>query len=253
MDNIPVKRGRKPKSVEQPPVSNETEVKAEVKAEVKMEVKVEVKVEADVDVKASKSKTKSKVKTAVDTVEVNMDTVVSPKPSKPTKTHKKKINPVVELTIQPSIDNIITDTVDNIQTIMDNISIDNVITNASENNTQENKLPEDDTNEIVEDVKSCIKKRGRKPKGGKIVQQATPLNNNTEPRPNVILHLKCAIKDLHNPTTQRNSSNNIPIESFNIAATKHELSYEIINFNQSINSACLSYSCVKHFVILKGK
>ena len=34
MDNIPVKRGRKPKSVEQPLVSNETVVKTEVKAEV---------------------------------------------------------------------------------------------------------------------------------------------------------------------------------------------------------------------------
>ena len=40
------------------------------------------------------------------------------------------------------------------------------------------------------------KKRGRKPKGGKIIQQIAPLNNNTETKPNVILHLKCSLKEL---------------------------------------------------------
>jgi hypothetical protein len=40
------------------------------------------------------------------------------------------------------------------------------------------------------------KKRGRKPKGGKIIQQIIPLNNVKEMKPNVILHLKCSLKDL---------------------------------------------------------
>ena len=40
------------------------------------------------------------------------------------------------------------------------------------------------------------KKRGRKPKGGKIIQQITPATIVKEEKPNVILHLKCSIKDL---------------------------------------------------------
>jgi uncharacterized protein YjbI with pentapeptide repeats len=44
--------------------------------------------------------------------------------------------------------------------------------------------------------KPVTKKRGRKPKGGKIIQQIMPLNNTKETKPNVILHLKCSLKDL---------------------------------------------------------
>jgi len=44
--------------------------------------------------------------------------------------------------------------------------------------------------------KPLAKKRGRKPKGGKIIQQIIPLNNVKESKPNVILHLKCFLKDL---------------------------------------------------------
>ena len=51
------------------------------------------------------------------------------------------------------------------------------------------------------DNKPVAKKRGRKPKGGKIIQQIVSLNDIKETKPNVILHLKCSIKDLGlNPT-----------------------------------------------------
>ena len=40
------------------------------------------------------------------------------------------------------------------------------------------------------------KKRGRKPKGGKIIQQNTILTDNTESEPNIILHLKCCNDDI---------------------------------------------------------
>lgn len=40
------------------------------------------------------------------------------------------------------------------------------------------------------------KKRGRKPKGGKIVQQLMPIFTAKETKSNVILHLKCSLKDL---------------------------------------------------------
>ena len=42
------------------------------------------------------------------------------------------------------------------------------------------------------------KKRGRKPKGGKIVQHSFDLNDVIEPSPNIILHLKCSLKDIDN-------------------------------------------------------
>jgi hypothetical protein len=78
-----------------------------------------------------------------------------------------------------------------------------------------------------EEQKPVGKKRGRKPKGGKIIQQAVPLNNNKESKPTVILHLKCSLKDLHT-----NSALSTNIESFNFS-TKNDLNYEIISSNQN--------------------
>ena len=80
------------------------------------------------------------------------------------------------------------------------------------------------------------KKRGRKPKGGKIIQQIVPLNNNTETKPNVILHLKCSLKEL-----QTNVSLSSNIESFNFS-TKNDLKYEIITSNQNNFSNSNNYS-----------
>jgi hypothetical protein len=80
-----------------------------------------------------------------------------------------------------------------------------------------------DNSVLTEDAKPVAKKRGRKPKGGKIIQQVVPTNNNLEPKSNVILHLKCSIKDL-----QSNSVNGQDIQSFDIQHQAH-LSYEMIN------------------------
>ena len=40
------------------------------------------------------------------------------------------------------------------------------------------------------------KKRGRKPKGGKIITTIAPTENVVVPEPNIILHLKCGLSDL---------------------------------------------------------
>jgi tripartite-type tricarboxylate transporter receptor subunit TctC len=71
----------------------------------------------------------------------------------------------------------------------DNLDIDDTDTNVvlSSENPQEEQKPGG-------------KKRGRKPKGGKIIQQVVPLNNNKETKPNIILHLKCSLKDLQTNT-----------------------------------------------------
>ena len=56
-------------------------------------------------------------------------------------------------------------------------------------------------NESLADVQPPIpKKRGRKPKGGKIVQHSFDLNDIIEPSPNIILHLKCCLNDIDNIT-----------------------------------------------------
>ena len=85
-----------------------------------------------------------------------------------------------------------------------------------------------ETDEVVENneviQKPGAKKRGRKPKGGKIIQQIVQLNNNKDSKPNIILHLKCSLKDLQTNTLL--SSN---VESFNFSECKGDLSYEIIN------------------------
>lgn len=115
---------------------------------------------------------------------------------------------------------------------------DNTINN-NENDNNENKDNEDDHNEnednvvlssTQEETKPAGKKRGRKPKGGKIIQQVVPLNNNKEAKPNVILHIKCSIKDL-----QSNLSLSSNIESFNFSS-KNDLNYDIIDSNQNNNT-----------------
>ena len=65
-------------------------------------------------------------------------------------------------------------------------------------------------NDMNVETKPLAKKRGRKPKGGKIIQHITPVNNNKETKPNVILHLKCCLKDL-----QTNLLINNEIQSYN--------------------------------------
>jgi len=92
---------------------------------------------------------------------------------------------------------------------------------VSENN---DTVPES-TEEVI---KPPAKKRGRKPKGGKIIQQTQFTNLPEEIKPNVILHLKCSTKDLQNSTEYNSTYNNKNIESFDFNSFKNELTYEVI-------------------------
>lgn len=79
-------------------------------------------------------------------------------------------------------------------------------------------------NDIIEPNIVVAKKRGRKPKGGKIIREIVASADNKENKPNVILHLKCSLKDLQtNPSSQMN------IESFDFLSNKNRLTYEIIS------------------------
>jgi hypothetical protein len=97
------------------------------------------------------------------------------------------------------------------------IDVQNNITSEVELNESCENIPD------LEPPKPGGKKRGRKPKGGKIIQQVVPLNNNNETKPNIILHLKCSLKDL-----QTNMFTNSNVECFNFVG-KNDLNYEIIN------------------------
>jgi hypothetical protein len=92
---------------------------------------------------------------------------------------------------------------------------------------------EEEKEEVSTPVKQPGKKRGRKPKGGKIIQQITATNNNKENKPNVILHLKCSIKDLDPSSSISNSQ----IESFHFSSNKNELSFELLNNTRQISAS----------------
>jgi hypothetical protein len=67
----------------------------------------------------------------------------------------------------------------------------------SENNIDSENDKPSLNEKINNENNQVIKKRGRKPNGGKIIQQIIPQNNNKETKPNVILHLKCSLNDLN--------------------------------------------------------
>lgn len=76
------------------------------------------------------------------------------------------------------------------------------------------------------------KKRGRKPKGGKIIQQVVNTQHQKEEKPNIILHLKCFMKEL-----QTSSQSNNFIEPYNFLVKKGDLNYELLeNENENVNT-----------------
>lgn len=94
----------------------------------------------------------------------------------------------------------------------------------------ENGENTNDVEDTTEEKKVC-KKRGRKPKGGKIVQQYESQTKTTkDSRPNVIMHLKCSLKDL--VANSESVENNIDPYNYD-DIIKNNLNYELIN-NQNI-------------------
>jgi hypothetical protein len=92
-------------------------------------------------------------------------------------------------------------------------TIDNSPINNSTINTNE-----ENESEIV--TTTSTKKRGRRPKGGKIITQPNNISKEVEIKPNVILHLKCFLHEIQNIYNEND------IKSFNF--NTNELSYEVI-------------------------
>jgi hypothetical protein len=110
-------------------------------------------------------------------------------------------------------------------------SASNIIIISNPNLESKNTDHDDDDEDgeaVLPDAKQVTKKRGRKPKGGKIIQQVIPVDAQINDKPNVILHLKCSMKDLQNSM----NSNNIESYTFN---QKNNLCYDVIG-SENINS-----------------
>ena len=100
--------------------------------------------------------------------------------------------------------------------------------NDNDNDNIENETDNLKTSSI--DNKPVAKKRGRKPKGGKIIQQILPLTNVKESKPNVILHLKCSLKELNLSSNLFGS--NLDWFSF---SNSSNLYYDIISNENNLN------------------
>jgi len=88
---------------------------------------------------------------------------------------------------------------------------------------------------VQENEKPLPKKRGRKPKGGKIVQQNSATFSAIKEKPNIVLHLKCFMKDIKNDNMNGSSNNDgSDLESYQFISTKNELNYEIIQNSHDV-------------------
>jgi hypothetical protein len=87
------------------------------------------------------------------------------------------------------------------------------------------KIPDNivnNTESVIETVKPIPKKRGRKPKGGKIVQETSIDDTSQISEPNIILHLRCSLEDINeNETyTMKYNPNIESVQSFNFDNSK---------------------------------
>ena len=110
--------------------------------------------------------------------------------------------------------------------------IDEVLNSYDEDYDYDYDEEKNETNKISDNIlldnKPIAKKRGRKPKGGKIIQQIIPSTNIKESKPNVILHLKCSLKDL--------TSNNLfgsNLEGFSFINNNSNNNLSFINNNEN--------------------
>jgi hypothetical protein len=78
--------------------------------------------------------------------------------------------------------------------------------------------------EEAQTEKQPAKKRGRKPKGGKIVQQLGDYNAPVPPKPNIILHLKCYMKDLE----EVNVLGDVNVSSYQFSSNKQDLGFDVL-------------------------
>jgi hypothetical protein len=128
--------------------------------------------------------------------------------------------------VNPEVDNVVL-------TVVNNIIEEDIIMNTSvlEVNETIDELESDEpsTNGKVP------KKRGRKPKGGKIIVNSITEETNVIHEPNIILHLKCKFSDLENNSLTYDCKG---VDAFQFEKNKGtELGYHIIEGNMNCGSS----------------
>lgn len=169
-------------------------------------------------------------------------------PKKRGRKSKKEIEEAQKININETVDiteNIMVkiEEIESSEQNNNNSCIDDVLNSDNEHEAETEKL-----------ITSCIdnkpvaKKRGRKPKGGKIIQQIISLNNLKEPKPNVILHLKCSLKDLGSTSNQEGYNSNFCYDGADIKGysfSDANFCYDIVNNgNNNTTSRAKLYECV---------
>ena len=156
---------------------------------------------------------------------------------------KKEIALALLLTQQVQVQgqpNILFSSIQNSES-MDNIIVHKTLLHQDAPNQLDLNLTTDENTVI----KPPSKKRGRKPKGGKIVQHNPQLNVQKEEKTNIILHLKCSMKDIsHNSILGNvaisndviNNNNNIVNGNVNLC-NNHLINNNVSNGNAVNNNA----------------
>ena len=166
----------------------------------------------------------------------NVNEVTTPEKIKAKRGRKSKKDLMTSLNvglIKEKMQNTINLTVSEIQNDKTDNQINDIVYNIDlvENNSSNiinNENPDNGT--LILEEPKIAKKRGRKPKGGKIVQQSATNITQKEEKSNVILHLKCSMKDLQT-TTQNNTS----VETCVFLGNKNNLNYDVI-VNENIDT-----------------
>jgi hypothetical protein len=172
-----------------------------------------------------------------------MDNIVEPVKVKRGRRSKKDILKAEEdkklLQLQLQENTVISETI----LLVEEIKIESLIDVGEECDIKiDSEVMEEEEDNAV--IKPPAKKRGRKPKGGKIIQQNLQDYNQKVEKPNIILHLKCSMKDLHNSEIETNYNN--PVDSFHFSTSKNELSYEVISKPEFMNESELLYNNNHH-------
>jgi hypothetical protein len=121
----------------------------------------------------------------------------------------------------------------------DSLSSENIYSKILEpldENKNDNNIIIISNSQLNDEQKPQLKKRGRKPKGGKIIHQVVSNEIHKQDKQSVILHLKCSMKDLNNT-----NQTNYLVESYNFIGGKNDLSYDIIG-SENINTVNTFYN-----------
>ena len=139
----------------------------------------------------------------------------------------KKVNPSDNLNVNENVSHV--------ETHIDSYIECKVEKETKKENTSTAKQSnEEEQVELYEDGESNVKvpkKRGRKPKGGKIIKPPTKLNDSEPERPNIILHLKCSLADVEDNIFSSNELKHDPnvMERLNgFSFSNKKLPYEFI-------------------------